>query len=86
MREGDLAQMRQLEIDPDLRTHAGLQLIVFHLAVEGVEADAGEVGHEGRMEHLMQAIEVLYRRIVVGAVHGNAPPRAEMRALQPVVR
>ena len=86
MREGDLAQMRQFEIDPDLRTDAGFQFIVFHLAVEGVETDAGKVGHEGRVEHLVQAIEILDRRIVVAAVHGDAPPRAEMRALQPVVR
>src|SRR4051812_31904659 len=34
----------------------------------------------------METIEVLDRRIVVAAVHGDAPPRAEMRALQPVVR
>jgi len=56
MREGDLAQVRQLEIDPDLRTHAGLQLVVFHLAVEGVKTDARKIGHEGCVEHLVQAV------------------------------
>ena len=85
MRKGDLAQLRQLEIDPYLRTDAGLQLVVFHLAVEGIETDAGEVGHEGGVEHLVQAIEILDGRIVIGPVHRHAPPRAEMRAFEPVV-